>query len=73
MKLNKDIFSERNRIINKFCLGLGYAPLNPHDIADHRCQLEKVYKGMLHEACVIDDCCRRFKRTFEERRFMIIE
>ena len=52
-------------------------PLLGTDTTDHRCQVEKVYKGMLHEACVIDDCCRRFERTFErtfeERGFMIIE
>ncbi len=48
-------------------------PLLPFDVVMHRNELEKVYKGMLHEAGVIDDCCRRFEKTFEEKRFLIIE
>ena len=73
MKLNiEDVLNERNKIVHSFCVPLQQSRLIPTDITDHRSQVEKVYKGMLHEACVIDDCCRRFEKTFEERRFMII-
>jgi len=63
MKLSEDIISERNQIMSGFCVPLQNTPLFATDRTDHRCQLEKVYKGMLREACVIDDCCRRFERT----------
>jgi len=72
MKLDRDIFGERNQIINSSALPFINNPLTSYDITVHKWEIEKVYKGMLHEACVIDDCCRRFKRTFEEPRFMII-
>ena len=74
MKLNiEDVLRERNSIVNSFSIPLRHRPLVAGDMADHKCRVEKVYRGMLHEACVIDDCCRRFKRTFEGRRYMIIE
>ena len=73
MKLSEDNFLERNHIVNSFCVQLRHSQLLATDIADHKSQVEKVYKGMLHEARVIDDCCRRFERTFEERRIMFIE
>jgi len=67
MKLKKSIFTERNKIVNNktatsFSAMLRHTPLIPSDLADHKLQLEKVYKGMLREACVIDDCCERFRR-----------
>lgn len=35
------------------------------DITDHRHWLEVVYrKTLIHEACVFDDCVRRFEREF---------
>lgn len=50
-----------------FCIPLQRTPLFATDLTDHKCQIEMVYKGMLHEACVIDDCCRRFKEAFRYR------
>lgn len=64
MKLNIEDISERNRIVNSFHIPPRHLPLVTTDIADHKCQIEKVYKGMLREVCVIDDCCRRFERMF---------
>lgn len=64
MKLNKEDILERNRIVNSFRIPVRHTPLVPTDMADHKCWIEKVYKGMLREACVIDDCCRRFERIF---------
>jgi len=64
MKLNKDIFLLRNRIVNSFCIPPRHTPLLASDIADHKCQIEKVYKGMLREVCVVDECCWRFERIF---------
>lgn len=73
MKLNiEDVLAERNKIVNSFNIPLRHIPLVASDIDAHKCHVEKVYRGMLHEKCVIDDCCRRFKRTFEEPRFMIV-
>lgn len=66
MKLNEDIFCERNSIVNSFLIPLRQSQLIPTDITDHKSQVEKVYNGMLHEACVIDDCCRRFEKTFRQ-------
>jgi len=67
MKLNEDIISERNRIASSnqhftFCFPLRHTPLLASDMVDHKNQLEKVYKYMLREACVIDDCCRRLEK-----------
>ena len=66
MKFNiEDVLAERNGIVNSFCMPIGHSLLIATDITDHKHQVEKAYEGMLHEACVIDDCCRRFKRTFK--------
>ena len=51
---------------------LGTTELNERDIDFHRWQIETVYCGMLHEVSVIDDCVRRFKRTFKRNDFFII-
>ena len=64
MKLNTKDLSERNLIVNSFCISIRHIPLVPTDMADHKCRLEEVYKGMLREADVIDKCCRRFERIF---------
>ena len=69
MKLNIEDFSERNRIVNSFCIPLRHIPLITSDIADHKCWIEKVYKGMLREASVVDDCCRRFEKIFKQNPF----
>ena len=71
MKLNVDDISERNRIVNSFIVPLRHIPLIASDMADHKRQILKVYKGMLREACVIDDCRRRFETMFREPMFWI--
>ena len=65
MKISEEIISERNQIIGTFSTPMQYTSLLAMDITDHRCQLDNVYKNLLREACVIDDCCRRFKLTFQ--------
>ena len=67
--MNKDLgikaLSERMNISGwDFYAPLQVTELNEMDMADHKCRLEEVYKGMLREACVIDDCCRRFENMF---------
>ncbi len=64
MKLDINDISERNLIVNSFRIPLRHTPLVPSDMADHKCQMEEVYKGMLREADVIDKCCWRFERIF---------
>lgn len=70
MKLNTKDILERKGIANSFCIPLGHTPLVATDIADHKRQLEKVYEGMLREASVIDDCCRRFEIMFRRNQFL---
>jgi len=64
MKLNTEFILERKVIAGNSCFPLRHTPLITSDIADHKRRVEKVYKELLHEACVIDDCCRRFERMF---------
>ena len=64
MKLNVEDISERKGIAAGFCIPLRHTPLIASDKVNHKFQLEEVYKGMLREACVIDDCCRRFEIMF---------
>jgi len=59
-----DIILERKKIAAGFNIPLRHIPLVKTDVADHKCQVEKVYQGMLREACVIDDCGRRFEIMF---------
>lgn len=63
MKLNTDIISERKAITSSPFL-FRHTPLIANDITDHKHHLEKIYKELLHEACVIDDCCWRFEKMF---------
>lgn len=70
MKLNRKDFLERNHIANGDYIPLQHTPLVATDIADHKRQLERVYEGMLREASVIDDCCRRFEIMFRRNRFL---
>lgn len=63
MKL-EDILEQRKNIMGSLHTPVQQTPLFGTDITDHRHQIEKVYKGMLHEACVIDNCCRRFEKMF---------
>lgn len=73
MKLNTKELSERMNISSwVFYEPLQATELNEMDIADHVLQVEAVYKGMLHEVSVYDDCRRIFERTFKRRDFFII-
>lgn len=64
MKLNTKFILERKAIAGSSYIPLRHTPLITTDIADHKRHIEKVYKELLHEACVIDDCCWRFKKMF---------
>ena len=64
MKLNTEFILERKAIVDSSCIPLRHTPLLATDMADHKRHIEKVYKEMLHEVCVIDKCCRRFERMF---------
>lgn len=65
MKIDDNLLEERIGIANMhFCAPLELTELNQIDLCLHKSDIKKVYKGMLREACVIDDCCRRFKRMF---------
>lgn len=64
MKLNGEVILERKAIAGISCFPLRHTPLVTTDVADHKCHIEKVYKELLHEACVVDDCCRRFEKMF---------
>lgn len=69
MKIDEEIISERKRIMGGFNVPLQYTPLFATDRSDHKCQLEKAYKEMLHEVSAIDDCSRRFEAMFKEQQF----
>ena len=73
IELNSTDISERRQIISSFCEQMQHTALLATDISDHKCQLEKVYKQMLHEAGVIDECRRRFERMFRRDDFYFIE
>jgi len=62
MEIDLEHITERINIAAGFCIPPRHIPLTTSDKADHKCQIEKVYKGMLREACVVDDCCWRFER-----------
>lgn len=64
MKLNTDI-PERNRIINGVFNESD--SLTETDTAYHRYSILEAYRLLLHERSVIDDCCRRFERTFRDQ------
>ena len=72
MKPNKDIIIERGRIARSFPAPIPFTKLVATDKADHRDLVEKVYKGMLREAGVIDECCERFDRTFKECDYYLV-
>lgn len=66
MKLDlESAIAERRGIISSFRTPMEPTALIATDITDHRHWLEVVYrKTLMHEACVFDDCCRRFEREF---------
>ncbi len=71
--MNKNTKLERMNISGwSFYAPLQATELNEMDIADHELQVEVVYKGLLHEVSVIDDCLRIFEETFKRRDFFII-
>ena len=64
MKVSAEMISERNKIISSFTTPMEYTGLLATDITDHESQIEKIYKNMIHEKTVIDDCRRRFEQMF---------
>ena len=66
IKANETDISERAQIINSFCDKMKLTELLATDITDHKCQIEEVYRQMLHEKKVIDKCRRRFEKTFKK-------
>ena len=62
----ENIIPERNQIIRSFPTPIEKTSLLATDISDHRLWLEKVYRELLHDAGVIDDCCRRFESMFKD-------
>ena len=72
MKFNQEYFSERNKKSRGFSESVRQTPLTSMDIIDHRHWIEEAYKGMLREACVPDDCCQRFERTFKNYDMFLI-
>lgn len=69
MKLAGKIL-ERTRITN----GIfdEHEDLTEVDTAYHRQSLVEVYRQLLHEPSVIDDCCRIFEKTFDEARYVYV-
>ncbi|HEB31335.1 MAG TPA: hypothetical protein ENI15_10740 [Spirochaetes bacterium] len=55
---------ERNKITYSFPVVMEKSLLISTDRTDHRFWIQKVYKSLLHENCVIDECDRRFENTF---------
>lgn len=55
---------ERNQIIGSFPAPINQTLLLSIDITDHRFWVQKVYKARIHENSTIDECCRRFERSF---------
>ncbi len=56
---------ERNRITCSFGAPIGPTRLIATDITDHRHWFVEVYRKVpIHEACVFDDCRRRFEKAF---------
>ena len=60
----QSVIEERNRITWCFGTPLELTRLLATDKTDHRSWMEKAYKGMLHDAGVVDECCRRFEKEF---------
>jgi hypothetical protein len=65
IKLSEEIVSERKQIMGIFPPPIENTPLFVMDITNHKHQLYDVYRGMIIERGVIDDCCQRLKRTFQ--------
>lgn len=49
MKVDLGHIMERINIEANFCIPPRHIPLVPTDMADHKCWLEEVYKGVLRE------------------------
>ena len=70
--MNKDLAERVNIASWDFYEDLRFTELAVTDIDDHRFSVERVYRGLLREAGVIDDCCRRFERQFKRMDFFIV-
>ncbi len=70
--MNKKLTERLNITESRRIPPLGVTELNEKDIDYHRWHLETVYCGMLREVSVVDDCARRFKRTFKRIDFYIV-
>lgn len=64
MEIDLKHIMERKKIAVCFYIPPRHIPLTTSDKADHKCRIKEVYKGMLREACVVDDCLRRFEIMF---------
>ncbi len=56
---------ERNQITGSFSTQISPTSMIATDKTDHGFWVQKVYRGLLHEKSVIEECYRRFKKTFE--------
>lgn len=70
--MNKKLAERMNIASWDFYRPLGFTDLAVTDIDDHKFSVEQVYRGMLREVSVVDDCCRRFERQFKHRNFYIL-
>lgn len=63
MKIDlKRAFRERNRIIWLSLAPIEFTEMTKDDVKEHRFWLEKIYRGLLHDTGVVDECCRRFEK-----------
>jgi len=64
MKVDSSLIFERNKIIWSFTTLITFTGLLATDITDHRHNIKQVYRQLLHEKSVYEECMRRFRRTF---------
>ena len=62
---------EHTRISN--CIFAEDDDMTETDEAYNREAVLEVYRPLLHERSVIDDCCERFRKTFETPKYTWIE
>lgn len=65
MKLDENILLEHTRISN--CIFDEDDNLTDTDEAYNNHEILEVYRPLLHERSVIDDCCERFRKTFKKQ------
>jgi len=71
-KMNKNLAERMNIASWDFYGPLRFTDLAVTDIDDHKLSVERVYRGMLREAGVVDDCSRRFEQMFKNRDIYIV-